>query len=246
MVVQVVVLSANGESRQSRMTTAPAAETVAKLLRKTKKPEVVGIYAFEELQLTVWGWKEGKAGSENKHELPPPIDAVLLFGDAVVSAADADGAPQDLTVDEWETFYEEAFKGFEETESAADEEEDAEEAEAEEEVEEEPAEEADAAVEEEGASEADEEEAEEEDEEDEVEEEEAEEEEDADEDCYDDGDDAGGGGKRRAPRRRAIAAPEYRRMEMGLRSRVKLPAPPGKRAPRWQTAPELTEEVYAL
>ena len=220
------------------MTAAPAAETVAKLLRKTKKPEVISVYAYEELQLTVWGWKEGKAGTENKHELPPPIDEVLMFGDAVVSAADADGAPQDLAVDEWETFYEEAFTGFEDT-ASSDEEEDeedegevAEEAEAEVEVEEETA-----GSESEGGSAN---------EEDDEEEEEEEEEEDADEDCYDDGDDAGGGGKRRAPRRRAVAAPEYRRMEMGLRSRVKLPAPPGKRAPRWQTAPELTEEAYTL
>jgi hypothetical protein len=239
MVVQVVVLSTNGEHRQSRMTAAPAAETVAKLLRKTKKPEAVGVYAFEELQLTVWGWKEGKAGTENKHELPPPIDEVLLFGDAVVSAVDADGAPQDLTVDEWETFYEEAFKGFEETASTADDSE----SEGEEEVEEETA---DEAVEEEDGSAEEEDEAEEEDDDGSADEAEEEEEEDADEDCYDDGDDAGGGGKRRAPRRRAVAAPEYRRMEMGLRSRVKLPAPPGKRAPRWQTAPELTEEAYAL
>ena len=71
-----------------------------------------------------------------------------------------------------------------------------------------------------------------------------EEEDDADDDCYDDGDDAGGGSKRRAPRRRAATAPEYRRIEMGLRSRVKLPAPLGKRAPRWQTAPELTADDY--
>jgi hypothetical protein len=236
MVVQVVVLSANGECRQSRMTAAPAAETVAKLLRKTKKPEVVGVYAYEELQLTVWGWKEGKAGTENKHELPPPIDEVLLFGDAVVSAADADGAPQDLAVDEWETFYEEAFKGFEDTASSDEEEDEAEEGEEAEVAEEADVEEETAGSESEGGSA----------EEDADEEEEEEEEEDADEDCYDDGDDAGGGGKRRAPRRRAVAAPEYRRMEMGLRSRVKLPAPPGKRAPRWQTAPELTEEAYTL
>lgn len=221
------------------MTAAPAVETVAKLLRKTKKPEVVGVYAYEELQLTVWGWKEGKAGTENKHELPPPIDEVLLFGDAVVSAADADGAPQDLTVDEWETFYEEAFKGFEDTESSdeGDDEEESEEVEGEDAAEAEVEEET-AGSESEGGS------ANEEDED--GEEEEEEEEEDEDEDCYDDGDDAGGGGKRRAPRRRAVAAPEYRRMEMGLRSRVKLPAPPGKRAPRWQTAPELTEEAYTL
>jgi hypothetical protein len=31
---------------------------------------------------------------------------------------------------------------------------------------------------------------------------------------------------------------------MGLRSRIRLPAPVGKRAPRWQTAPELTAESY--
>jgi hypothetical protein len=247
MVVQVVVLSANGESRQSRMTAAPSVETVAKLLRKTKKPDAVGVYAFEELQLTVWGWKEGKAGTENKHELPPPLDGVLLFGDAVVSAADADGAPQDFTMEEWETFYDEAFKGFEDT-SSSDDEDDAADDVAEdvvEDVAEDIAEEADAEVEE---DEAEEEESDVADEEDEgsANEDEDEEEEDANEDCYDDGDDAGGGGKRRAPRRRAIAAPEYRRMEMGLRSRVKLPAPPGKRAPRWQTAPELTEESYDL
>jgi hypothetical protein len=222
------------------MTAAPSVETVAKLLRKTKKPEVVGVYAYEELQLTVWGWKEGKAGTENKHELPPPIDEVLLFGDAVVSAADADGAPQDLTTDEWEAFYEEAFKGFEETESADGEDSDAEA----EEVEGEEAEGDEVAGdEEETATEGD---GDCDGSADEEDDEEEEEEEDADEDCYDDGDDAGGGGKRRAPRRRAVAAPEYRRMEMGLRSRVKLPAPPGKRAPRWQTAPELTEEAYTL
>jgi hypothetical protein len=33
-------------------------------------------------------------------------------------------------------------------------------------------------------------------------------------------------------------------MDMGLRSRVKVPMPLGKRAPRWQTAPELEEEEY--
>ena len=72
-----------------------------------------------------------------------------------------------------------------------------------------------------------------------------EEEEDADDDCYDDGDEMGGAGKRRPPRRRAISAPEYRRVDMGLRARVKLPAQPGKRAPRWQTGPELEEEDYS-
>ena len=97
-------------------------------------------------------------------------------------------------------------------------------------------------------AEAEEAEAEEEEEEAEAEEEEAEEEEaeeeDADDDCYDDGDENGGGSTRRAPRRRAIASPEYRRIDMGLRARVKFPTPIGKRAPKWQTEEELEAEEY--
>ncbi len=77
----------------------------------------------------------------------------------------------------------------------------------------------------------------------EEEEEEEDEAEGADGDCYDEGDE-NGGGKRRAVRRRTAADAEYRRIEMGLRARVKLPTPPGKRAPRWLAAPELEAEAY--
>jgi hypothetical protein len=222
--VQLVVLSASGEARTLKSTAAETTGlTIAKSLRKTKPAELIGTYTHKSQSLQLWGWRDGKAGTENKHELPPPHDEILLFGDAVVSATSGN-----FTVEEWTTFYDAAFGGFDEIASndGSDEEEEEEEVEeAEGEVEEE----------EEEEEEADEEEAEEEAEEEEEEE---------DGDCYDDGDDAGGAGKRRAPRRRAVTAPEYRRMDMGLKARVKMPAPPGKRAPRWQTAPELEPESY--
>lgn len=243
MVLQVVVLSANGESRQSRVTSTEVTEaTVMKLCRKTKPAVAVCTYEFGELTLTVWGWKEGKAGTENKHELPPPLDEGLLFGDAVVSAvAMEDDSAQSFTVAQWEEFYKEAFKGFHDTAEGSDSDDESESA-GEEELEEDgDAEEED--EEEAGSDKEEESEAGSGEEDEDADEEEEEEEEDAE--CYDDGEEGGGGGgKRRAPRRRTATAPEYRRMDMGLRSRVKVPMPVGKRAPRWQTAPEMEEEAY--
>jgi hypothetical protein len=214
---------------------AATGAAIAKALRKARPAEVIGTYKYKEKSLTVWGWKDGKAGTENKHELPPTAtgeDMPLLFSDAVVVGT------SDFTDKDYDAFYEEAFGGFEELGSETDANEEEEEDEEEDEDYEEEEAEEEAAVEEEDADAIEEEDG-------DADEEEEEEEEDEDDDCYDDGDENGGGGKRRAPRRKTVASPEYRRIDMGLRSRVKLPAPAGKRAPKWHTAEELIEEAYA-
>jgi chemotaxis protein histidine kinase CheA len=237
--VQIIVLNAKGDVRVAKTTAftgEPTGATVAKALRKTKPAESIGVYTVQEAMWTIWGWREGKAGTENKHELPPPLDKILLFGDAVITSDSGE-----LSTEAWSEFLEQAFEGFEELGSESEDEADAEEDLEEEEEEEEEADEEDAEAEEE--EEAEEAEEAEEDAEDAEDAEEAEEEEDADEDCYEDGDE-GGSGKRRAPRRRTVTAPECRRMDMGLRARVKIPTPVGKRAPRWQTAAELQPESY--
>ena len=246
--VQVVILSANGEHRTLKTAAFTAGSatgtTVAKAVRKTKPATVISTYTYKDQVITVWGWTDGKAGTENKHELPPDEDgteAPLLFGDAIAVSSTGD-----FTDDQYSAFYEEAFGGFDNADSSdssedegdeeeedEEEEEEEEEGEEDEEKEEDDGEDGDADEEDEGEEEAE-----------EAEEAEEEAEEDADDDCYDDGDENGGNGKRRAPRRRAISSPEYRRIDMGLRARVKLPAPLGKRAPKWQTAPELEEEAY--
>jgi hypothetical protein len=242
--VNVVVLSATGESRTLKTTAIGAAsasgEAVAKALRRKVAAERIGTYTWKGRTLVLWGWREGKAGTENKHELPPPHDEVLLFGDAIV-VVDGGG---DLTVEDWSVFYDAAFGGFEDLGSEDSEEEDDEEDEEEDE-----SGGGDDGEDGEAEDEDDDESSDEEDDEDgdagDDEEEEVEEAEEEDNDeCYDDGEDGGGGGKRRAPRRRTVATPDCRRIDMGLRSRIKLPTPVGKRAPRWQTAPELEEETY--
>jgi hypothetical protein len=239
--VQVVVLSANGESRTLKTiafsASAATGAGVAKALRKVKPAELVGFYTTKTgTKLSVWGWRSGKAGTENKHDLPPMGDGAdegLLFGDAVVVSNAGD-----YTVEQWEVFYDEAFGGFEslDSESEGGDEDGEEEADDDYEEEEEEEEEVDEEKEEEEDEDGD---------ADEEDDEEEEEEEMEDDDCYDEGDENGGGAKRRAPRRRTIASPECRRIDMGLRSRIRLPAPVGKRAPRWQTAPELEAEAYA-
>jgi hypothetical protein len=240
--VNVVILSANGESRTLKTAAIAAGAPVtgaaaAKAIRKTKPASALGTYKYKGATLTLWGWDEGKAGTENKHELPPPHDEPLFFGDIVVTSSTGD-----LTVDEWLVFYDAAFGGFEDLDSEDEEngeEEEEEDEEEEDDEEEEEVDEGDAGDEDEGDagddSDAD------EDSEVGSDSEAEEEEEGADDDCYDDEE---GGSKRRAPRRRTVTAPEYRRLDMGLKSRVKVPTPPGKRAPRWQTGPELAAEAY--
>jgi len=215
----VVVLQPSGEKKaiESKITEYTP-QLVAKLVKK-KTIDLIGTYTYGDLVLTLWSWKEGKAGTENKHELPPPHDG-LLFGDIVVT-----GGEDDVTPELWDMFYNEIF-AFEDLD-------DEDEIEAEVEEEEAVAEEEEA----EDAEDADE-------EADEVEEAAEDEEIDADDDCYDDGDDAGGGSKRRAPRKKTTQSVELRRIDMGLRSKIKLPTIVGKRAPKWQTEEEITEEDY--
>lgn len=71
------------------------------------------------LYISVFGNIEGEAGQENKLELPPPIDNILLFGDIYIAChRDEDPSDfKDLTLSSWEMYYEELFGGFESLDS---------------------------------------------------------------------------------------------------------------------------------
>ena len=51
----------------------------------------------------------GKAGQENKYELPPPVDDILYFGKSLLINEDG----TDLTINIWNKIYEALFGGFE-------------------------------------------------------------------------------------------------------------------------------------
>jgi alpha-L-arabinofuranosidase len=66
---------------------------------KTNK-DFIKLHEWDKYEL--WGKSKGKSGSENKCELPAPIENVLFFGMLCVRKKDGD-----LTLDEWTTWYNE-------------------------------------------------------------------------------------------------------------------------------------------
>jgi hypothetical protein len=131
------VLHPKGDTRNSFLpagtTGIPSAAVVGTLLRRATAPDYIGSWPYEAAVVHLYGYKNGKAGTENKHELPPPHDALLLFGEAVVVATTG-GVPSRFNGDDYKKFYTAAMGGFEDLDES--EEEDSDEEEEEEETEE--------------------------------------------------------------------------------------------------------------
>ena len=69
-------------------------------------------YNYSGNTISIFAWTDGKAGNENKHDLPPPIDKQLYFGNIFVILHEEDKL-KNLSKSEYEEFYEIAFGGFE-------------------------------------------------------------------------------------------------------------------------------------
>lgn len=136
-----LLLTAKGEVKQAKVAAAGTALTTAdiqKYLKKKSEPDYVGSYKFKTKHLHLFGFQTGKAGTENKHELPPPHDNMLLFGDiliVVTLSSDSYDQPIAFKPEEYEAFYTHAFGGFEDLEEEDEEEEEEEELEEEKEAE---------------------------------------------------------------------------------------------------------------
>jgi len=63
--------------------------------------------------VTLYSRNTGKANTENKYEFPPPVDNLLFFGVCALVAEDKEHNLIDLSIDEWNKFYEYLFGGFE-------------------------------------------------------------------------------------------------------------------------------------
>ena len=88
------------------------------ILRQSNKEDIP-----KYIYVDVWGKTDGRAGDENKYELPPPIDDILFFGNiALVSRIDKE-VTCNLTLYRWEIIYEKLFGGFEDLSSTAKEDE---------------------------------------------------------------------------------------------------------------------------
>ena len=74
-----------------------------------------------EYHISLYGKKEGRAGQENKYELPPPLDSDLLFGNLVL-VNQVDDKYVSFSSKEWKKIYEHLYGGFEDLEEDSEEE----------------------------------------------------------------------------------------------------------------------------
>jgi DNA-directed RNA polymerase subunit M/transcription elongation factor TFIIS len=121
--VQCILLTQKAEVKQAKLPIENgilSLQTIQKTLKKKDAPELIGTYTYKQIILSLFGYKDGKAGTENKHELPPPFDNILLFGDALLIASQNPSnytKPVSFKTDEYEVFYTKSFGGFDDIDS---------------------------------------------------------------------------------------------------------------------------------
>ena len=130
---QCIILTQKAEVKQAKLTLQDGSlslDAIKQYLKKKDNPEILGTYRYKSYILTLLGYTKGKAGTENKHELPPPLDSNLCFGDIVLIASTNPSnytKPVNFKTEEYEAFYTKIFGGFEDIDSDEEDEEDEEE-----------------------------------------------------------------------------------------------------------------------
>tara|TARA_Y100000389_G_scaffold17613_1_gene15384 strand:- start:14921 stop:15403 length:483 start_codon:yes stop_codon:yes gene_type:complete len=69
-------------------------------------------FVVENKILSIYSWEDGEAGWENKHELPPPIDKKLYFGNIFIVGS-IDEEQVDINIEDYNKLTNKYFKGFE-------------------------------------------------------------------------------------------------------------------------------------
>ena len=103
-----IILNAKGEIKTAALgdVSGGVEAAIGKSLKRAKPPALVGTWTWQKYKLFLYGYKEGRTGTENKHELHEPHDELVLFGDAVIVAS------LDKTADKPAPFTPELYKKF--------------------------------------------------------------------------------------------------------------------------------------
>lgn len=72
-----------------------------------------------QYNVSFYGKTEGRANTENKYDLPPPLDNDLFFGKCALVLHDNEKKLIDLTIKQWNSIYEKLFGGFENMDDTA-------------------------------------------------------------------------------------------------------------------------------
>jgi DNA-directed RNA polymerase subunit M/transcription elongation factor TFIIS len=121
--MQCVVLQPKGTTRNTSIPVAitelPTGKDVGAILRRATATEKVGEWKWGTLTIHLFGYKTGKAGTENKHDLPAPYDETVLYGEAVLVATNG-ASLATFTTAQYTTFYNEKTGAVSDSESESD------------------------------------------------------------------------------------------------------------------------------
>jgi hypothetical protein len=127
--VQIILIEKNGTVKQTNSKDLTK-ETIYKkcglksdggFKKRTTWNTTVG---SEKCSLELWSKDEGKAGTENKFELPEPIDKNLYFGTMAVVRVNSNGNIIDIKTDLWNKVYDKLMGDFDDLDDEEEEEED--------------------------------------------------------------------------------------------------------------------------
>jgi hypothetical protein len=90
---------------------------------KNKKKKNKNTASAPVIYIDVWCKTDGRAGQENKYELPPPIDEIIFFGNMALVARIDKQTACDISIELWSKIYEKLFGGFEDLAATAQEDE---------------------------------------------------------------------------------------------------------------------------
>ena len=112
---QVVFLTQKGEIRQAKLK-AMTPEGFATTFKKKEPPSLLGKSLWRQKQKTLYffGYPDGKAGTENQHHLPSPLEGMTFYGDIMVvssSSATSYTSPSPLKTADYESFYTSNLEG---------------------------------------------------------------------------------------------------------------------------------------
>ena len=128
MAVRSVMISKLGDIRSTSIKDADLPNLYKRCgFRKREGFECRHTWTLRGKNYALYGKITGRPGSENKYDLPPPMDTVLFFGAVVIVSSDKSGKLEDVSTKEWGEVYETLFGGFESlsaTEKADEDEED--------------------------------------------------------------------------------------------------------------------------
>ena len=115
--VKVVIINKTGVIKESNLKKFTKADLYKKCgFRKDKDFKMRAKWKMNDGHVEIYAKGSGRAGSENKYDLPPPIDSDLFFGNMIAVFYNGDELNEDtiqnLTTDEWEKLYEKLFGGF--------------------------------------------------------------------------------------------------------------------------------------